>query len=351
MICWKIFIFEPPPYPSHKLKDTLSLDRKEPFLLAKYRIMTFDGGGVLGALSIQLLNRLANLTPELVRRTDVFSGNSIGSFTALALASGRTPQEISRYFKQVFLPAFTGDRPGGPVFNQQLPFAGFIKAVRGFFPSNLRLRDLKKKVVAPSFHLYDPEVDRWNPVLFNNFPGSPYLNEKVTDVILRSSGAPATQRSYQNYADGYLVATNTSTASISFAIGKACVPLNEIAVLSIGTGEEPTRLQRETKGWGMVSADNIRPENLEDLPPNWGVLFDHAENEPLLPLLQIASSASGFYETMVSSNLLGKRFYRLNPRIPNFAKTNPTVYPALIEIANQTDLKPVVRFIEKNWGC
>lgn len=70
----------------------------------------------------------------------------------------------------------------------------------------------------------------------------------MSDVILRSSGAPATQRAYQNYVDGYVVATNPSTASIAFAVGKANVPLDQIAALSIGTGEAPTRLRRDTRG-------------------------------------------------------------------------------------------------------
>ncbi|MFG3443107.1 patatin-like phospholipase family protein [Bacillus velezensis] len=317
--------------------------------MAKYRIMTFDGGGTLGALSLQLLNRLARQNPKLISRTHVFSGTSIGSFTALALASGRSPQETFQYFKEKILPAFSISRPGGPVFNQQLPYSGFIKAVRNFFPPGLRLKDLRKRIVVPSFKLYSPKLDRWTPVLFHNFPGSPYLNEKVSDVILRSSAAPATQRAYQNYADGYVVSANPSTPSIAFAVGKANVPLDEIAVLSIGTGEAPTRLRRDTRGWGMVSADNIRSENLENLPPNWGVLLDRAPNEPLLPFLSVVGSGSGYYETMVSFNLLGDRFFRLNPRIPILSLTDPSVVPTVIEIANKTNLQPALLFIEKNW--
>jgi patatin-like phospholipase/acyl hydrolase len=53
---------------------------------------------------------------------------------------------------------------------------------------------------------------------------------------------------------------------------------------------------------------------------------------------------------MVSSHLLGDRFFRLNPRIPNFSKTDPSVFPALIKIANKTNLQPTVKFIEKNWN-
>ncbi|KML30490.1 patatin-like phospholipase family protein [Priestia aryabhattai] len=319
--------------------------------MTKYRIMTFDGGGTLGALSLQLLNRLAHQNPKLISETNVFSGNSIGSFTALALASGRSPEETFQFFKDHILPAFSVSRPGGPVFNQQVPYSGFIKAIRTFFPRDLRLRDLKKRIVVPAFHLFSPELNRWNPVLFHNFPGSPYLNEKASDVILRSSAAPATQRAYQNYVDGYTIATNTSTASIAFAVGKAKQPLDQIAVLSIGTGEQPTQLRRDTKGWGMVSADNIRPEDMEDLPPNWGVLLDRSPNEPLLPFLQIISGGSSYYESMVSSELLGDQFFRLNPRIPNFSKTDPSVVPALISIANKTNLRPAFHFIEKNWKC
>ncbi|MEH6885934.1 protein teg, partial [Priestia megaterium] len=37
--------------------------------MTKYRIMTFDGGGTLGALSLQLLNRLAYQNPKLISET------------------------------------------------------------------------------------------------------------------------------------------------------------------------------------------------------------------------------------------------------------------------------------------
>jgi uncharacterized protein len=312
--------------------------------------MSFDGGGVLGALSLQLLNRLTRQSPKLLSRTDVFAGNSIGSFTALALASGRSPKEILRYFKNRILPAFNISLPGGPVFNQQLPYSGFMEAVETFFPPDLRLKDLKKRIVVPSFQLFSPELNRWTPVLFHNFPDSPYLNETASDVILRSSAAPATQRAYQNYVDGFVVTTNPSTASIAFAVDQEKQSLNEIAVLSIGTGELPLQLRRDTDGWGMVSSDNIRPKNVENLPPNWGVLFDHTSNEPLLPFLQLVSNGSGYYESMVSALLLGDRFFRLDPRIPNFSKTDPSVFPALIKIANKTDLQRARKFIEKNWG-
>ena len=63
----------------------------------------------------------------------------------------------------------------------------------------------------------------------------------------------------------------------------------------------------------------------------------------------IISGGSSYYESLVSSELLGDQFFRLNPRIPNFSKTDPSVVPALISIANKTNLRPAFHFIEKNW--
>lgn len=83
----------------HILNDTFDQIRKEKSALTKYRIMSFDGGGTLGALSLQLLNRLVQQNPKLISRTNVFSGNSIGSFTALALASGRSPKETLQFLR------------------------------------------------------------------------------------------------------------------------------------------------------------------------------------------------------------------------------------------------------------
>jgi uncharacterized protein len=314
--------------------------------LAKYRILSFDGGGTLGALSLQLLKRLARQSPKLISRTNVFAGNSIGSFTALSLASGKSPKETLKFFKDEILPAFSVSRSDGLVFNQQLPYSRFIEAIETFFPPNLRLKNLKKRIVVPSFQLYSPELNHSNPVLFHNFPNSPYLNEKASDVILRSSAATVT---YQNYVDGFVVTTNPSIASIAFAMNQERKSLDEIVALSIGTGEAPLQLRRDTDRWGMVSIDNMRPKNLENLPTNGESLFDRRPSE-LLPLfLQLVSNGSDYYESMVSSLLLGDRFFRLDPKTPNFSKTDPSIVPALIKIANKVDLQPTIQFIDKNW--
>ena len=63
--------------------------------MSKYRIITFDGGGIRGALSITLLKRLYEKLPYVIRTTNLFAGTSTGSFSALGLANGLKPVDIS----------------------------------------------------------------------------------------------------------------------------------------------------------------------------------------------------------------------------------------------------------------
>ncbi|HHY94205.1 MAG TPA: hypothetical protein GX513_04225 [Firmicutes bacterium] len=68
--------------------------------MATYRIISFDGGGVRGALSITLLKRLQQQVPELVEKTDLFAGTSTGSFIALGLAHGLPVTDIAGLYSE-----------------------------------------------------------------------------------------------------------------------------------------------------------------------------------------------------------------------------------------------------------
>ena len=59
-----------------------------------FNILSFDGGGIRGALSIKLLEKIQNETPNIVKKSNMISGTSTGSLIALGLAYGMTPSEI-----------------------------------------------------------------------------------------------------------------------------------------------------------------------------------------------------------------------------------------------------------------
>ena len=55
-----------------------------------YRILSFDGGGIRGIVTLAILKRLETAFPNLIANTDLFAGTSTGGIIALALAAGKS---------------------------------------------------------------------------------------------------------------------------------------------------------------------------------------------------------------------------------------------------------------------
>ncbi|MBN2384432.1 patatin-like phospholipase family protein, partial [bacterium] len=68
--------------------------------MKKYRILSLDGGGLRGLITTRLLHRLN--TESGIRGwiddVDLFVGTSTGGILALALAIGKTPEDICRLY-------------------------------------------------------------------------------------------------------------------------------------------------------------------------------------------------------------------------------------------------------------
>ena len=65
-----------------------------------FNILSFDGGGVRGALSIKLLERIENEISNIVKTSNMISGTSTGSLIALGLAYGMSPSEVSKLYSK-----------------------------------------------------------------------------------------------------------------------------------------------------------------------------------------------------------------------------------------------------------
>ncbi|RLE25469.1 MAG: hypothetical protein DRJ65_07665, partial [Acidobacteria bacterium] len=68
--------------------------------MATYRIVSLDGGGIRGIVTVEILRRLA-ATPGLehfLRRADLFAGTSTGGLLALALAKGEPLEAIRDFY-------------------------------------------------------------------------------------------------------------------------------------------------------------------------------------------------------------------------------------------------------------
>ncbi len=297
--------------------------------------MTFDGGGVRGALMATLVKRLTEQLPQLLAGVDLFAGTSTGSVVALTLACGLDADNLVTFYSQDRLRStFSPARLNW--FRPKYSNANFRAFLEQHFQGNPRLGDLKThRVMTPSFQLDDRADQDWCPVFFHNFPDSPYLDEFVVDVALRSAAAPTFFPSHEGYIDGGVMANNPSTAAIASALGHSqpAPQLSDIRLLSVGTGLTPSLIEINTTGWGVVQ---------------WLL---NPFRSPSTPILSILSDGVVEADDAMSKMLLGKRYWRLNPPL-----ARPTMLddwravPELIETANKYELRPTLDWIEKNWN-
>lgn len=297
--------------------------------------MTFDGGGVRGSLMAALVKRLTERFPQLLKEVDLFAGTSTGSVVALTLASGFDADKLVNFYSQANLrSAFS---PGHwNWFRPKYSNANFRALLEDHFPGNRRLGDLKShRLMAPSFQLDDRADQDWSPIFFHNFPDSPYLDEFVVDVVLRSAAAPTFFPSHQGYIDGGVMANNPSTGAIAIALGhnQPAPQLSDIRLLSVGTGLTPSIITIKTNDWGAIQ---------------WLL---NPFRSPSTPILNILTDGVVEADCEMSRNLLGTNYWRLNPPL-----ARPTMLddwraiPELIKTADDYELRPTFDWIEKNWN-
>ena len=285
-----------------------------------------------------LVKRLSDQFPNLLDRVDLFAGTSTGSVVALTLASGRSADTLVDFYSIENLKyAFSPSRFG--LFRPKYNNAHFKALLESHFPGNPRLGDLKHRFLAPSFKLDDADVKDWSPVFFHNYPDSHHLDQFVVDVALRSAAAPTVFPSHNGYIDGGVIANNPSTAAIAYALGHAeprhAEPrptLNDISVLSLGTGLSPSIINYDTQGWGTVQ---------------WML---NPFRAPSTPILNILMDGVVEADAMMSERLVAPRYHRLNPPL---ARPTPLddwkAIPQLIKTAEDFDLDPTFAWIEKEW--
>src|SRR5437867_8441668 len=164
-----------------------------------YRILSFDGGGIRGLLTLAILKRLEAEIPNLIRGADLLAGTSTGGIIALGLAAGKSVDELISLYKnngeRIFDDSWFDDiRDISGLVGADYDQKNLGKILKGIF-KDMRLKDLGKRVLIPSFNLDNGDKDEtkrtWNPKFFHNFPGEDSDgDESVVEVALDTSAAP-----------------------------------------------------------------------------------------------------------------------------------------------------------------
>ncbi len=273
--------------------------------MAAYRILTLDGGGIRGLLSAVLMDELDRRNPDWLDRVDMIAGTSTGGILALALANGMKPAELAELYYELGPIIFKDNlldevRDLGRMIGADYGTKNLRSELEKIF-ADTRLRDLDKRVLITAFDLDNeavlPEERSWKPKFFHNFPGVDSDGEQhAADVALYSSAAPTYFPSVDGYIDGGVVANHPGMVALSQTQDQRSeIPdrprVDEIRLLSIGTGQVLSYIQGPIHNWGLVQ---------------WA--------KPLLNLMLDAVSGVPDFQCR---QMLGAKYHRLNYTFPD----------------------------------
>jgi uncharacterized protein len=269
--------------------------------MAPYYILSLDGGGIRGVLTASLLERLEEKQPGFLKKVDLFAGTSTGGILSLALAWGMTASEARDLYVNLGNVVFADTlwdniKDLGNLRGAQYSTGPIQQELTKVF-GDAKLSDLPKNVLISSFDLdnqrSDPVRRHWKPKFFHNFPTEDSDgDEMIVDVALRTSAAPTYFPSYQRYIDGGVIANNPALCAVAQALHPATgkQQLDNIRMLSVGTGYSPNFIDRENADWGLVQ---------------WA--------PHLISIMMEGAVGLAHYQ---STQLLGDCYYRINPRLP-----------------------------------
>lgn len=295
------------------------------------RILSFDGGGERGYLSLSFFQKFVQLwgisPSSIASQFDVITGTSVGGIIGLGLAFGLTPSTISNFFTvqgpYIFsLSSLTPSlRPGlaaklaliatdTPFYQSSGPTAasygsGLLAAtLTSIFGTNT-LQNLQTKVIIPSY-----QYDNSKYVLFsnlNNYSDFIGQNELISNVALATSAAPIYLPSLSlnghTYIDGGVYMNNP--AEFGRTLAQMVKPTaTRTCILSLGTGLAEMGFD---PGNPSVIDSRVSPEILE-LQASMPQIFDSIAT--IFALFDIASTGG---QESVAKSLYLESSYTINP--------------------------------------
>jgi patatin-like phospholipase/acyl hydrolase len=295
--------------------------------MTNFRIISLDGGGIKGLVEIALLKQLKEGCPSILEKADMLAGTSTGGIVALCLASGMSlDATMSLYeksadviFKRNWLHFF--GLTGAKYKND-----GLKKLVNKTF-GDMRLGDIKKRVLISSFDLMSDNLPkRWKPKFFHNFGDNKDDSVRVADIALYTSAAPTYFPSVDGFIDGGLMANNPSMAALCQALDDRYgddLKVDDVALLSLGTGESYNYIKGREHNFGMLSVGKIV-----------NILLSGTESVP-------------HYQCQV---LLGDKYMRLNPfDADNIQMDDIDKIPELIDLGERQPIDRVLKWLRENW--
>ncbi len=314
--------------------------------MAGWRILSLDGGGIRGLITVIVLQRL-NGHPRIagwLDDIDLFAGTSTGGILALALAHGLDLDAIRDLYvdkgKDIFDDSWIDDVLDlGRIAGAEYDNKNLARELRRIF-GNTTLGDLRRRVLVTAFdldngddraHPVGPQQRMWKPKIFHNYGGKDSdARMSAYRVALYTSAAPTYFPSVDGYIDGGVYANNPSMCALAQTQdrrSKSRPPaLDEVSLLSLGTGASRVFIKGKRLDWGYA---------------RWA--------KPLVSLIMDGVAGIADYQC---SQILGDRYHRLAPVFPAGTSVPMDAVDRIdymIDFANNVRIEPAVTWIESMW--
>ncbi len=310
--------------------------------MAKYRILSLDGGGIRGIVTTVIMQRLA-ATPGLeafLDQVDLIAGTSTGGLLALAIARGKSVEDIRDFYvndgPEIFDDSWLDDLLDlGRLRGADYKTAPMRRVFKRILGTETTLGQLDKHVLITAFDLDNEHTDdskrRWKPKIFHNLPGiNSDKNELAYKVGLYTAAAPTYFPTVGGYVDGGVYANNPSMCALAQTQDQRYFEtphdLKDIVLLSLGTGTSPVYIKGRTHDWGYAQ---------------W--------IKPLISLMLDGVSGIADYQCQ---QMMGEGYHRLAPDFPpdvSIPMDAVKKIPYLIDFAQDLSINDTVTWMRDHW--
>lgn len=225
-------------------------------------ILSIDGGGIRGYYAAHVLKQIKDkFGVDFSKRFDLIAGTSTGSIIAAALATDVPIEKICELYElhghKIFKPLPLSNGWFWPKYS-----ARTLKALLEKEFPDLCLKDTKTRLMIPAADIGLGQVHVFKSSYNSEFTRDP--NVPISEAVLASCSAPLyfspTKSGPYLLADGGLWANNPSLVAITEAMTRLKTPIDEIKLLSIGTGIGKCYygVRKNPLPWGFISRWNVK---------------------------------------------------------------------------------------------
>lgn len=225
----------------------------------RFQILSLDGGGIKGLFSAAVLAAIEeDLNVNIVDHFDLIAGTSTGGIIAVALGLGIKPREIVEFYLRegpaVFSKLF-GLKSVQHWFSRKFSSQAIEQALKKCFKDQ-KFGDSKKRLVIPTYNLGTDDVYIFRTAHHTRLRRD--YKVAAWKVAMATSAAPTffpAVRTVDNtrLVDGGVWANNPSMVALVEAYGVLGIPLEAIAMLSIGTSDAVSHRRKNLDNGGKLT--------------------------------------------------------------------------------------------------